>query len=240
MQSKILTRSATLTVNADEDELLSSANDVAVVEVADMHSVTLFVNHVVDDPAQTNGTRSSLALVGPGTNIDTVVEAVDKGTAGDSIGITFADGSLVDDGELSVVGLEVTFAFKTGVTTVLDFETAVAALTGDDAIIQVKTIGTPGNVLVTTIDEFVSQNLAGGADGEGGFDLKIETTIDGVNFAVQDTLDETDYPDGSNVAKEIVLSDANGMPKRVKQVRVTLTTLDDTSKFSVTAVGVSG
>lgn len=240
MSGKILTRDATAVINDAEDGLLSSAGDTMMVDCRDMQVVSLFVNHVFDDLAQTNGTRSSLDLSGPGTNIDTVIEAVDPGVAGDTITITFVDGSTADDGELTVVGLDVTFAFKTTVTTVGDFEAAVAALTGDDAIIQVQTPGTGATALVSTVDEFGPTSLAGGADGEGGFDLVIETTIDGVNFAPHAALDETDFSDGSNLSVEVALRDGNGMPKRMTQVRVTLSTLDDTSKFSVTAVGTQG
>jgi len=240
MHGKIITRTATLLVNDAEDGLLSSVNDVAAVDCRDMHSISLYVNMVVDDPAQTNGTKSSLDLEGPGTNIDTVVQATSPGTDGDAIGITFQDGSLVDEGELTVVGTEVTFAFKDGVTTVADFEAAVGALVGDDAIIEVKTAGTGASVLATTDDEFVSQNLAGGTDGEGGFDIVLETSLDGLNYAPLTAFDETDFADGSNLTIEYPVRDANGMPKRVGTVKATLTSLDDGSKFSITAVGIQG
>jgi len=113
----------------------------------------------------------------------------------------------------------------------------VGALTGGDALIQVKTAGTPTNVLATTDDEFVSQNLAGGADGEGAFTLVIEKSIDGTNYTLVDTLDEGDYDDGSNLSITVPLQDANGMWTSQKTVRVTLTDLDDSSKFSVNAIG---
>jgi hypothetical protein len=132
---------------------------------------------------QSGSAKAFLDLVTPGTNIDTVIEAVDGGTVGNLITITFVDGSALDDGALSRIGTAFTFAFKTTVTTVADFEAAVGALTGDDALIQVKTIGTPTNALVTTDDEFAATPLASGGGshysaswrGMGDFGLTVVT-----------------------------------------------------------------
>jgi hypothetical protein len=106
--------------------------------------------------------KAELDLDTPSTNCDTIIEATDAGTDGNSITILFVDGSLVDDGELTRDGTDFTFTFKHNVTTVADFEAAVAALAGDDDLIAVKTAGTAGNTLVTTDDEFVATPLAGG------------------------------------------------------------------------------
>lgn len=234
-------RESTMLVNDAEDGLLSSVNDVAIVDVRDMEKMIVVINHVSDDPGQTNGDRSFLDLETPGTNIDTVIEAVDPGVAGDDITITFVDGSAIDEGELTVVGTDFTFAFKTAVTTVLDFEDAVDAYVlaeGDDALIQVKTIGTPANVLATTDDEFGPTNLAAGADGEGAFTIAITSSIDGLNFAPFTTVDETDFGDGNSLAFEVPFTDANGMSKRALQIKATLTELDDaTDSFSMVVTG---
>jgi hypothetical protein len=133
---------------------------------------------------QSGTAKAFLDLETPGTNIDTVIEAVSGGTQGNLITITFADGSAVDEGELTRVGNAFTFTFKTTVTTVLDFEDAVGALTGDDALIQVKTVGTPASTLVTTDDEFADEALASGGGshysnswkGEDDFGLTITTS----------------------------------------------------------------
>jgi len=107
------------------------------------------------------GVRSFLDLETPGTNIDTVVEAIVPGEDGDDLAITFADGSDVDEGEWDESSApELTFTFKDGVTTVADFEAAIAA----SEWIQVATAGTALNVLATTDDEFSSENLASGAE----------------------------------------------------------------------------
>jgi len=350
MSGKILTRDATLTVNDAEDGFLSSANDVAIVDVRDMHSITLYVNHATDDLGQPNGTPASLDLNTVGDTIDTVVEATEPGTAGENITVTFVADSDEDEGELAVAGTAVTFHFKDGVTTVSNFEDAVTALTGDDdiigvatpgtgastldaavkaeldldplavnadtvleavtagddgnnitltfvhsagapnagsltrvltaftftykgtvttvqnfedavgaltgddALIAVKTPGTGANVLADTDDEFGPSNfangdsndefgpepLAGGTDGEGEFDLVLETTIDGTNYAPLATLDETDFEEGSGLSVEIPLVNEYGMMKRVREVKITLTAIEDSSKFSMTAVGVEG
>lgn len=107
--------------------------------------------------------RSELDLSGPGTNIDTVIEAVTGGEGGDDLTITFVDGGS-GAGVLSRVGDDFTFTFANGVTTVANFEAAVAALAGADKLIQVKTPGTGGNTLATTDDEFGPTSLAGGVN----------------------------------------------------------------------------
>ncbi len=107
--------------------------------------------------------RSELDLSGPGTNIDTVIEAVTGGEDGDGITITFQDGGS-GAGVLARVGTAFTFTFANGVTTVANFEAAVAALAGADKLIQVKTPGTGPTTLATTDDEFGPTALAGGVN----------------------------------------------------------------------------
>lgn len=236
MLGRLITKTATLVVNDAEDGFLSTVNDVAIADVSEMSSIQVSVNHLTDNPGQTNGTQSELDLSGPGTNVDTVIQAVDAGLAGDDITITFVDGGS-GVGLLTRTGLDFTFTFENGVTTVEDFEDAVAALTGADALIEVKTPGTPAATLATTDDEFGPTNLAGGADGEGQFTIVIEKSIDGVNFAPVATIDETDFADGDNVSSIFSIVDGNNMPLRTRQLKFTLTALDDDDKFSVVVNG---
>ncbi len=178
---------------------------------------------------QTGATKAELDLETPGTNIDTVIEAVTGGTSGNLIAITFADGSAIDEGELTRVGTEFTFAFKTTVTTVADFEAAVDALTGDDAIIQVKTPGTALSDLVTTDDEFVSENLAGGTGvtysdawkAEDDFGLTVVTsgtltgtwTLWATDKLKPDLTSDTDWVDTSTHAEFVESNPAGAATK---------------------------
>lgn len=109
-----------------------------------------------------HGSRASLDLEVPGTLIDTVVEAIAGGTGGNSITIAFAaDGS--GAGNITRSGTDFTFHYESAVTTVANFEAAVAALAGGDKLIRVKTAGTAGNVLTDPGDTFTATSLAGGA-----------------------------------------------------------------------------
>lgn len=227
----IVARDATIVVNDAEDGVLSTVNDVAVVDVRDLTDVSVYVNHVADDgvPAAT----AELDLDTVTANVDTIVEAAAPGAAGNDITIEFvADGS--GAGDLDETGFPaIVFHFEDGVTTVTNFETAVAASTN----LAIGTAGTGANILADPGDVLAPTNLAGGTDVQGAFDLVVEKSIDGTNFALVEAIDEADFGDGDNLSYQIDLRDANGMPTAVKQVRVTLTTLEDAGSFSVTAVG---
>lgn len=109
-------------------------------------------------------TLAELDLATPGTNLDTVVEANPpdyEGAAGNQITIeTAADGT--GAGSFTVSGTAVTFHYESGVTTVEDFETELAADAYASALIRVKTAGTAANVLADPGDTFSATNLAGG------------------------------------------------------------------------------
>lgn len=102
-------------------------------------------------------------------NADSVIEAKAAGPEGNDLTIQLIAGSAVDDGELNETGWPaITFAFKTGATTVADFEAAITAST----FLAVKTPGpvTPGNPAADTFaanDTLAATNLAGGAHGGG-------------------------------------------------------------------------
>jgi len=80
---------------------------------------------------------------------NTVLEAYVAGAAGNSLTLSFAGGG-TGTGQLSVSGNAVSFAFADGVTTVTNFETAVAALSGAAQVIDVRTPGTGANILKAT------------------------------------------------------------------------------------------
>ena len=113
--------------------------------------------------ASANDARASLNLSGPGTLLDTVIESVAVGVGGNLI--TFAsvnDGGGIDS--ITRAGNNFTLHYTSGATTVAQVEALIAALAGPDHLIQVKTPGTPANILVDPGDTFAATNLAGGAN----------------------------------------------------------------------------
>jgi hypothetical protein len=121
----------------------------------------------------TAAVAGSLDLSTKTTDCDTVIEAGIAGAAptepGDGITIAFAHSvGAPNAGVLTNVGLAYTFTFKTAVTTVANFEAAIAALPANPATgrpdLVVKTPGTPTNVLAVTVDEFAAAPLTGAAD----------------------------------------------------------------------------
>lgn len=145
----------------DVDATGSNASQRATRNVNDWtlllpYSIGITVGITFDSGA---GARASLNLAGVTANVNTVIEAVDLGTAGDGITMRFvADG--VGAGSLTHVGLAYTFHYQDAVTTVANFETAV----GLDAVIRVKTPGTGANVMTAPGDTFGATHLAGGVE----------------------------------------------------------------------------
>lgn len=73
---------------------------------------------------------------------------------------------------------------------------------------------------------------------DGNVTFLVEKTVDGVNWATVDSAkDQDDLPAGANTALELTLSDANGMPLRAKQLRVTLSVHTGTGNYTC---GVAG
>lgn len=108
-----------------------------------------------------DGVKAEKTLALP--HVDTVLRAVGTGLAGNSITIAFASGSSNNTGDLTRVGTAFTFTFKSGTTTRANFESAVAALTGSDALIEVKTAGT-GSTALGAGDVASAAAFTGGAD----------------------------------------------------------------------------
>jgi hypothetical protein len=108
---------------------------------------------VYDQPA----VKAELDLDPLTTHVDTVIQSRVGGTDGNSISIAFAnDGS--GAGSLTASGFALTFHFQTGVTTVTNFETAVAAST----LIEIQSVGTGANIFTTGGDTLAATHLAGG------------------------------------------------------------------------------
>ncbi len=96
-------------------------------------------------------------------NMDTILEATDGGTAGNSLTIALVHSAgAPNPGALTRLVNAFTFTYKGGTTTVGDFEAAVTALAGADDLIAVKTAGTGGDVLHATNDVLTATALAGG------------------------------------------------------------------------------
>lgn len=118
-------------------------------------------------------TFASLDVSGPGAaTFNTVIEAVNEGPAGNLITLaTVADGT--GAGSLTESGTAVTFHYQSGVTTVGNFETAVAGST----LIKVKTTGTGANVLNDPADTFSATNLSAGGATASAVPTLTSTTI---------------------------------------------------------------
>jgi hypothetical protein len=123
------------------------------------------------------------SVVWPLSGLDTVIEAKVIGVAGNMVTLaTVADGAGV--GNITRIGNAFTFHYATGVTTVANFEAAVAALVGADQLIVVKTPGTGATVLVAPTDTFAATVFGGGSNVvAGGTWSQVES---GVRFSDPD------------------------------------------------------
>lgn len=107
--------------------------------------------------------KASLDLSTKTTHCDSVIEAKAAGEGGDLVTIAFAAGSLVNAGVLDESAYPaIVYNYKSGTTTVTNFEAAIAASTNLD----VKTPGTGANILANPADTFTATALAGGDDSE--------------------------------------------------------------------------
>jgi hypothetical protein len=147
-------------------------------------------------------------------DLDTVVEAHLGGTDGDDITVAAVGDSPGAGGvTISRVGSALTIHYESGVSTVAQVEAAIAALTGADDIVDVKTAGTGATVLTAPDDDFAATNLADGTD-DGLFadadavvaDIEADGTFLGTEIAVSADGDELvlTYDDtGSNLAIKV-------------------------------------
>lgn len=103
--------------------------------------------------------RSSLDLDPLTLNVDTIIRARVGGVGGDNISIELTpDGT--GAGNLTYNGNAVTYHFEDSITTVADFETAIAAST----LIEVMAAGTPANIFANPNDVLAATPLAGGSN----------------------------------------------------------------------------
>jgi len=100
---------------------------------------------------------------------DSVIQAVTPGTAGSSITISLtgdgvpASGVVIAHPTANVFNI----TYEDNVSTVLDIENAITALTGGDKLIEVKTPGTAITKPRTPASDFTATSLAGGVNGGG-------------------------------------------------------------------------
>ncbi len=93
------------------------------------------------------------------SHVDAVIEAQLAGADGDLITIELVPDASSPAGALVEVGTNVKLRYQSNVTTEAQLEALVAA----SLLVQIKTAGTPGNVLDST-DRLASTPLAGGSD----------------------------------------------------------------------------
>lgn len=218
---KIQTKEMTLSVNALEDDLLSSVNDIAIIDVSDLKNVSVLLNQV-DETAQ-------LDLGSVTVNVDTVIRAVTPGalpTISFTAGALTGAGTIVEDVDAQTVAI----TFKTAVSTVADIE----ALLATSEVVAIVTAGTPANVLVVVDDDFAAEPLVLDA---ATFTATLEKSSDGVNWSTVGSYTEATMPSGASVSSELTLSDSHGMPTLAKQVKITLTAMTGASRFSAVAAG---
>ncbi len=218
--TKLLTQDMSLGVNTLDDGYLSSADDIAVIDVSNLKNVSIYLNQV-DDFAE-------LDLQTVTTNVDTVIRARVRG---ETPHVVFQAGASTGAGTITDVGGVVTVTFKTAVSTVADIVTLLDTSTS----VAVKSAGTGTNVLAVVDDDFASTPLVLGA---ATFSLDVEKTSDGTNWSVVDSVTESEMPSGDNVAAELTLSDSHGMPTATKQVRITLSAISGSPRFTAIAAGL--
>lgn len=218
---------------ADLEGFIGTLSSVSLADVeatVATNTATAGADHLFetgDGPMLATGLRALLDLETPGTNIDTVIEAIEPGTGGNSITITFADGDSNDEGTWDESGYpDLVFTFKTTVTTVADFEAAIA----DSEYIQVKVTGTAMNALVTTDDEFSEESLAGGCEAP--------PELDGVDvWIIKDDADEFLFASSlENALNEVAMDVTDtGMGEGVL-----VQTTEDSKRITWDSIGLLG
>ena len=135
---------------------------VVTIDGVDTEGIFTFTGGpFVDVPAVT-AAKASLDLHTVDTNIATVIEAKNTGAAGNSITIA----AVADDSSgvtINVAGNAVTIHFKSGTAKLSDVETAIGALAGANAIIEVKTADpSASSKTLASGDAFAATHLANG------------------------------------------------------------------------------
>lgn len=100
-------------------------------------------------------------------------------------------------------------------------------------------LDTANDVCVADVSELEKISVLVNQETDAGTaTVLVQKTIDGTNWATVATLAETDFPAGANTAKEVTLSDANGMATLAKQVRVKLSAVAGGGIYSAMVTGV--
>lgn len=85
---------------------------------------------------------------------------------------------------------------------------------------------------LTGISLFVNQLV-----DNGNVVLTISKSIDGTNWTEITALDQSELGAGNNVATELTLSDANGMPLSTKMIKAVVSGKTGTGEYSIKAAG---
>lgn len=171
---------ATMVVEIDEDAVTTDLADVLIgfLRAATKGGASAGVRVLLETSAYPTAERFSFEG-GPGlgygtsakmdlftltASADTVLMARAVGESENAIAMSFVqDVGAPNDGALTGTYPSFTFTFKNGVTTVSDFEAAVAA-TIDDYVAVLTPSTSPSSTLLTGVDEF-TDNFTGGVDG---------------------------------------------------------------------------
>lgn len=191
-------------------------------------------------------------------HLDSIIKAVTNDVA---VTLASVADSPYDNGSLDESAYPaLVFHFKSGVTTVGDFEALVDA----SHHLAVVTPGTAADLLYVTDDDFAATALATGTMSastdvcvvdvsdmtnisiflnqlidSGTGTMKLEKSVDGTNWATVDaSTAESDFPAGANKSIEFPLSDSNGMPTLAKQIRCSMMTYGASGIYTMTVAGL--
>jgi hypothetical protein len=114
----------------------------------------------------TQGIRAQRDFGPQAGSFDSILRAVTGGTAGNGITVALTGDSAPAAGvTISRVLLAFVIHYESGVSTIGNVETAIAALAGADDLIEVKTAGTGATVLTAVGDNIAAVALTGGVAG---------------------------------------------------------------------------
>lgn len=100
----------------------------------------------------------------------------------------------------------------------------ILAANGDTAIVDVRDL--------TGVSIYLNQII-----DDGNVTLSVSKSIDGTNWAPVASKVQSDFAAGANVALELTLSDANGMPLQARQVKVVVSNKTGNGNYTMTAAG---
>jgi hypothetical protein len=110
---------------------------------------------------QTVPVKASLNLVTLTAHVNTIVRAIVSGLGGDQITMALQKRTTGTGVTYSESGNTITILYQTGVSTVLNIETAITA---NSTLIEIQSAGTPASVLTDPADTFAATHLTGGVN----------------------------------------------------------------------------